>query len=76
MNISEFVTLKMKQQDEIMRAMTVDELDKFSKQLFAEGNRLEKSGLKNGSDDDLRLAGKFKNAGSWANQVWAQKQFA
>ena len=76
MNISEFITLKMKQQDAIMQAMSADELDEFSKKLFAESKRLQSSGLKDNNADELKLAGKYSNAGSWANQVWAQKRFA
>jgi hypothetical protein len=76
MNINEFVVMKLKAQDEAMQAMTADELDEFAAKLFREGDRLTKSGLKNSNEDELRLAKKFKNSGSWAKQVMAVKRYA
>lgn len=75
-NINEFVTMKLKAQNEVMESMTADELDEFASKLFKEGDRLAKSGLKNNNEDELKLSIKFKNSGSWATQVMAVKRYA
>lgn len=74
-NISEFVTMKLNEKGEIMKAMTADELERFAGRLFAEADRLAKSGRKNNSDDDFRLAKKYENSASWAHSMMAQKRY-
>lgn len=76
MNIHEISTMKMKAQNELMQAMTADELQKLASELYDETERLQRSGVKNRNEDELRLAIKYKNAASWATQVMAQKRYA